>query len=77
MAKAKWIKDRETGELTFDPYGGAKRVRMIFLDGDKVVEKCGVANLPEAIKATFNELCRLHVRDGFSIENVSYKLEKM
>ena len=57
--KAKWSTPDETGVRSFLPYGNAPRVRFYLLDSDgNEVDRCGVANTPAAIEATFKELCK-------------------
>lgn len=62
---AKWSAHDEQGIRSFLPYGDAKRVRFILLDGDgNEVDRCGVANTSAAIKATFDELVRQNNGDS-------------
>lgn len=57
----KWSSRDEHGIRSFLPYGDAPKVRFNLINSEGViVDRCGVANTPAAIKATFEELVRQH-----------------
>lgn len=66
---AAWSRPDDNGIRSFLPHGRAKKVRFILKDKDgNVVDRCGVQNVSEDIKDTYNELVRLHGGGEFTYE---------